>query len=54
MAIAMIEKAQVLSTVQQIELRKLELELEALREKIQNQSNLEQESPLEADASTAA
>lgn len=43
-AIAMIEKSQVLSTVQQIKLRELELEVEALREKVQHQSNVEQES----------
>lgn len=42
----MIEKSYVLSSVQQIKLRKLELEVEALREKVQHQSYsyVEQES----------
>ena len=43
----MIEKSQVLSTAQQIELRKLELELEALREQIQCRCNLEQQPLIE-------
>ena len=47
--IAMIEKSQVLSTVQQIQLRKLELEVEALREKVQHQSYVKQGSSLEAN-----
>ena len=37
----MIEKSQVLSTVQQIKLRRLELAVEALREQIEYQCNLQ-------------
>ena len=40
----MIHKSQVLSTVQQIKLRKLELEIEALREQIQGRGDCEAES----------
>ena len=40
----MMEKSQVLSTVQQIKLHKLELEIEALRKKVQHQSYIKQES----------
>ncbi|MGD1918324.1 MAG: hypothetical protein ACFCAD_05225 [Pleurocapsa sp.] len=49
-AIAMIEKSQVLSTVQQIKLRKLELEVEALREQVQHQCNSEEQSLAKADS----
>ena len=40
----MIEKSQVLSTVQQIELSKLEFELEALKERVQCQSKSQEQS----------
>ena len=43
----MIEKSQVLSTVQQIKLRRLELELEALKEQVEGQCNSERESLIE-------
>ena len=45
----MIEKSQVLSTVQQIKLRKLELETEALLKQVQCQSNPDEQSLIETN-----
>ena len=42
LAIAMLEKSQVLSTVQQVKLRKLELEVEALWKRVKNKNNPEE------------
>ena len=46
----MIEKSQVLSTVQQIKLRRLELEVEALRKQIQCQRDTRQKSLTEGNS----
>ena len=46
-AIAMIEKSQVLSTVQQIKLRRLELAIEALKEQIECQCNSQKPSAID-------
>lgn len=41
LTIVMLEKSQVLSTVQQVKLRKLELEVEALWQQVKNKSSPE-------------
>ena len=48
----MLKKSQVLSTVQQVKLQKLALDIEALRKEVQKQSNVGENSLQEANSNT--